>query len=775
MAVFDSVGTLLQYTDTTKLNGRSFVGAYDRASKRVTSTTPEGRRALTDHDSLGRTTRDSVPGMASLRYAYDSRGRLQTLTNGTRSTQYTYGSNGRLASASNATLGSWAFTYDSAGRPLTSTLPGNRQVQFTYDANGNLASLTPPSRPAYQFGYNNVDRLTSIVMPDTVGADTVGFTYNLKRELTQLRLNSGRTITLAYDTAGRPKTTTSHRGTSTFAYHTTTGNLSSITGPDSSQIAYTYDGSLRTSATHAGAISGVVSVAYDSLFRPFRQWINGADTVSTAFDNDGMMIQAGRLSFTRDSTGAITASQIDSITTATAYSTFGELKQQTALYGSTLLFSDSIGRDAAGRIVKSTQIVQGDTLRLEIAYDSANRVSTVTRNGVTAATYAYDLNGNRTGVTRSSGTTNGTYDVADRMLTYGTASYSYDADGSLSRKVVGADTTDYAYDALGNLTSVTLQDGTLIEYLTDAYNRRVGKIVDGTVQKRWLYGGELDIIAELNGSGAVETRFVYGTRPNVPEYMVRSGTTYRIITDQLGSVRLVVNSTTGQVVQRIDYDEYGNITADSNAGFQPFGYAGGLLDSQVGLTRFGARDYDAVAGRWTAQDPIGFTGGSPNLYEYVGNDPVNAIDPTGKFIDLGLDLAFIGYDIAKLIENLLKGCSVGGDLAALGADIGGAFIPGITGLGGMVRHVDDVRIEWHHMLPQEFKEWFARAGAELDIEDFRVELPVELHRLSPDGIHTKAGGDWNGEWSRFIKDNPEANRAQILKQLNKMERDFSVR
>jgi RHS repeat-associated protein len=113
--------------------------------------------------------------------------------------------------------------------------------------------------------------------------------------------------------------------------------------------------------------------------------------------------------------------------------------------------------------------------------------------------------------------------------------------------------------------------------------------------------------------------------------LVQGGTTYRIISDHLGSVRLVVNTTDGtiaQVAQRIDYDEFGNITSDTSPGFQPFGFAGGLYDSDTGLTRFGARDYDPVVGRWTTKDPIRFDGGL-NLYGYTFNDPVNLSDPSG--------------------------------------------------------------------------------------------------------------------------------------------------
>lgn len=68
---------------------------------------------------------------------------------------------------------------------------------------------------------------------------------------------------------------------------------------------------------------------------------------------------------------------------------------------------------------------------------------------------------------------------------------------------------------------------------------------------------------------------------------------------------------------------------NTNPGFQPFGFAGGIYDQQTKLTRFGARDYDAETGRWTAKDPIRFDGGDTNLMAYVGNNPVNRTDPLG--------------------------------------------------------------------------------------------------------------------------------------------------
>ena len=93
------------------------------------------------------------------------------------------------------------------------------------------------------------------------------------------------------------------------------------------------------------------------------------------------------------------------------------------------------------------------------------------------------------------------------MLTYGDTSYDYGPRGDLQRKIVGTDTTRYNYDNRGNLRSVTLSDGTYIEYLIDGQDRRVAKKVNGQIIKKWLYADGLMPIAELDSTGSVEKRF----------------------------------------------------------------------------------------------------------------------------------------------------------------------------------------------------------------------------------------------------------------------------
>lgn len=103
----------------------------------------------------------------------------------------------------------------------------------------------------------------------------------------------------------------------------------------------------------------------------------------------------------------------------------------------------------------------------------------------------------------------------------------------------------------------------------------------------------------------------------------------------------------------MDYDEFGTVILDTNPGFQPFGFAGGLYDRDTGLTRFGERDYDPETSRWTAKDSIKFEGGL-NFYSYVLNDPVNKIDPSGLFeLTVGGQLATAAINAVLVTLNIL--------------------------------------------------------------------------------------------------------------------------
>jgi RHS repeat-associated protein len=193
---------------------------------------------------------------------------------------------------------------------------------------------------------------------------------------------------------------------------------------------------------------------------------------------------------------------------------------------------------------------------------------------------------------------------------------------------------------------------TTVHYVLDGFNRRVQKINGTTVQATYLYRDQNRIEGLLTSTGTLSERFVYGTKPNVPDYVVKSGTTYRIISDERGSVRFVINDGTGAIAQQITYDEFGNVLSDTSAGFQPFYFAGCLYDQDTKLCHFGAREYDPSTGRWLSKDPILFYGGDTNLYGYVVKDPVNHIDPSGL-----------------IFQNIISHFTTPGQQATLGAGL----------------------------------------------------------------------------------------------------------
>jgi len=641
--------SLISEADSVVVNGNTTVINYTGASRRLVRTSPEGRRLFSTLDATGRVLSARVADLDSVTFSYDARSRLTRRQQGGRITSYAYNpASGLLASITDPLQRVTQFAYDSAGRVTTQTLPDNRAIQFAYDANGNLTSLTPPGRPAHSFRYTPVNLTQQYDPPGIPGPTPTRYFYNRDQQLDSIVRPDSVTIAVGYDTAGRPSSVRFDRGTLNYAHSSTTGNLAAIRAPSGDSLLFSYDGSLPIAVRWAGTVAGSVEATYSSDLRVASQTVNGADEVDFTYDRDGLLTGAGALVLSRSTTtGLLDGDALGPIASAYRYTSRGELAGIGVTASGMALFGTGYQRDSLGRVTQLDDTTEGTPSHWAFVYDSIGRLVADSLNGVPFHSFSYDANGNRLSYTSSNGTVTYGYDAQDRLLSAGSTTYSYGANGDLRTKTVpGVGTTTYTYDALGNLVTVLLPSGTRIDYVIDGQNRRVGRKVNGVLVQAWLYQNQLNPVAELDGSGNVVSRFVYGSR-GLPEYMTKDGVTYRIVSDHLGSVRLVIDMATGVVAQRLDYDEWGNASQNTRPGFQPFGFAGGLYDHESALLRFGARDYDATAGRWTAKDPIGFAAGDGNVYAYVRNDPVNSVDPTG------LD----EYDrctVASILKNLIS-------------------------------------------------------------------------------------------------------------------------
>jgi RHS repeat-associated protein len=624
--------TLRSLVQSFTQNGRTSSLSYDDPTHSLTARSPRNRQRVALLDARGRITQLSSPGLLPAEYVYDAGGRLDSFTQGARSFSYSYDSDGYLAAIENGLGQVEAFSRDANGRVVARERADGSVLGLGYDAAGNLISLTPPgSSTARELTYTARDLLESYAAPAAGGSELTSYVYDDDDRLTQIFRPDGSSVLAGYDAAGRLGSVTLPAGGITLGYFASTGHLQTLNGPAGVNLTFQRDGELLTSTQWSGAVTGSVSHGYDTSRRLTSESINGANSISFGYDEDGLITSAGALVLSYDvNLPLLNTTTLGQVNDTRGYDTFGELASYSAHFGTTEMFAQSLVRDALGRVQQLTETVSGVTTSYEYGYDALGRLLNVAVDGVVAREYGYDTNGNRTSLGSGSTLLSASYDAQDRLLSQGDVEYAYAADGTLEAQtnLVTGDVTSYGYDALGNLRSVELPDGRLIEYVVDAMGRRVGKRIDGVLLQQWLYRSGPNPVAELNGAGALVKRYVYASRTDVPDYVVQGGATYRVLVDHLGSVRRVVNiANASDVLVNATYDEFGNASGTGLSSC-PFGFAGGMFDADTQLLHAHGRDYSAAAGRWLSTDPLRAQTAEANAYAYLGNAPLSQLERT---------------------------------------------------------------------------------------------------------------------------------------------------
>ncbi len=619
---------------TTTINGHAWIQTFDPDARVTTLTDPMGRRTTSTYDAAGHTLRQSAPGTPTVSFVYGGEGRLASQTVGVgplaQTTDYKYDpSTGQiLTTRADRTVESTHF--DRAGRTVSTSAGDGSMTLAMHNAAGRLTLLMPPAGVAFVLGTSLAGRPTAFVPPATAIDSSVEITsYDRDGAVAAVSGLGNRAVHVVRDRARRLIGLTFNEGSRAFSYDPHSGFVAQASDPSGVTITYGYAGNTLSRLAWSGPVTGSVVDSLDADGRIAAELVDATSAVRFTYDASGDLTSVGPLSFVRDPTsGLVTRTAIGGVQTSEQYDANARLIQVTTVVAGKPLLEQRYTRDALDRVTGVTETANGTTVTTAYSYDRAGRLATVRINGRLVETNVYDNAGNRTSVARPDGTIRATYDARDQALSWGTLRYSWASDGSLQRQTDGRRTVSLSYDDFGALRGATLPDGGVITYLIDAEGRRIGRAVAGRLVAGYLYRADGLIAAEIDSAGAVIGRFAYDDDGHIA-LVERGGVVYRVVTDAIGSPRLVIESRSGTVADDIAYDAWGTVTRETTPGFLPIGFAGGLRDRSTGLLRFGSRDYDPVTGRWTAADPMRFDAGDANLYRYAASDPINNVDPTG--------------------------------------------------------------------------------------------------------------------------------------------------
>jgi len=673
----------------------------------TTATDPQGRKSVSVKDAQGRTvtnTRNSTAAgdatASTVRYSYDALGDLLGTTtpgdtaNATVTTTLAYDNRGRKLTMTDEDMGTWLYRYNAFGELVWQKDAKGQIVTLAYDALGRMTKrveyvsptefpdrttpegttewtydTSPRGSATWQGKLHNVSATYTHTSGSTATENyTETYTYDSNgRPLTVSRSLPGLAAALetsqTYDTAGRPDVLSYPGGFKVKNYYNAYGYLRSIRREDDSfkQIYWIAD-------------------AYDASGRVTHEFYGNGLDISHSYS-----AATGRLGLSRVGISQ-TGQQVQFL--SYTYDTIGNvLTRADASTGRT----ESFSYDGLDRL--RSHVLAGGTAFAAATVDVTYRASGNIASKSDAGTYAYGTAAGPHAVTAITGTGA----LAGRNFLYdGVGNQTHRRVGTGEQALVDRAQTWTSFNQVRRVETYDVPGqtgaaGKFSEFAFGAGHERVRQISNlGTTH---YVGGLFERFTPAGPRAVTEDKFyIAGPTGRVAVHVRRtdgSRETRWFHSDGLGSITGVTDEA-GRAVQRFAFDAWGKrvhattgavVTGASAGGFTR-GYTGHEQLDDLGLVHMNGRVYDPVLGRFLSADPNvddatdaqGF-----NRYSYVGNNPMNATDPSGYFsLKDALKIAVVVVAAVVTAGVAVYGAAM---LAGQAITLGNAFAA-IAGVGG---------------------------------------------------------------------------------------------
>jgi RHS repeat-associated protein len=519
------------------------------------------------------------------------------------------------------------ITLDGFGRQLIRQYPSGDYEAYRYNGSGTLWQKTVWDPNGVQqwvtYGYDGYGRLLTTTYPDNGTTTQTWDGFGRKTNIVDSRN--------ALDNIG---------GTGEIVYiYDVLGRIVSYTDQDGYTLSYAYrhDGQKQNIIVKQPGIPAAkiydVQYSFDSANRPEYIWDGFTDILSgyiakLAYDDNG----------NRDSLSYyLSGSPLGNVVTVNyAYNSDNYLRGFSTTGGPTFSFdaSQSGAIDGLGRLVSAGETIGGTSHSVSYGYDGMGQLTAWQMDAVQYG-YRYDNAGNVQDLTIGQNITNYGY-TGDLMTAVGSSQLSWDNDGRLKTNV----SASLVYNWDGKLQSAA-SGGNSISCTYDPTGNRIYKsstVGSTTTNQKYIVdiAGKLPVVLVIisDPNDGTHNAFYYANSQVLSQ---RIGTNkYFYLHDRLGSVRAVINAS-GSIVNSYTYDPFGADYSVSETVYNPFGFTGQWYDSEIGQYYLRARMYDPQLMRFTSRDPIKGMYQEPmtlHQYLYCLNDPINATDPSGEFLDM---------------------------------------------------------------------------------------------------------------------------------------------